>query len=209
MVIKETGLNPDVIRAWERRYSLPNPARSSGGQRLYSRQDIEIVKWLHSRQAEGMSIRRATDLWKELTAAGQDPISEYRRKDAVTINLPAIENVQMDVIRSKWLEACLAFDRRLADDFLNEAFALYPIEDICVELFQRGLREIGKRWYHGSVTVQQEHFVSAQVLRRMETLINATPDPSRGQSVLIGCPPGELHTYPSLFLSLMLRRKGL
>ncbi len=208
LVLNETGLKPDVLRAWERRYGLPKPQRSAGGHRLYSRQDIEIIKWLQARQAEGISIKHATDLWKELVIAGQDPFKDYKRGEAHTQDLSPVEGVQLDVMRNKWLEACLAFNRYQADDILNEAFALYPIERICVEILQQGLSEVGERWYRGSVTVQQEHFVSAQVMRRVESLINATPDPTREKTILIGCAPGELHTYPSLFISLMLRRRG-
>ena len=208
VVLNETGLKPDILRVWERRYGLPKPSRSSGGHRLYSRLDIETVKWLQARQGDGLSIKRATDLWKELVAAGQDPIKEYKRGGAFTPELSPIGGVQLDVMRNKWLEACLAFNRHQADATLNEAFALYPIERICVEILQKGLSQIGERWYHGLVTVQQEHFVSAQIMRRLEALINATPDPTREQAILMGCPSGELHTYPSLFLSLMLRRRG-
>jgi len=111
-------------------------------------------------------------------------------------------------IRTKWLDACLAFNRHSSDDILNEAFALYPMERICEEILQQGLSEIGERWYRGTATVQQEHFISAQVMRRMESLINATPEPTKEKTIMIGCAPGELHTYPSLFLSLILRRRG-
>jgi methanogenic corrinoid protein MtbC1 len=208
LVLNETGLKPDILRAWERRYDLPKPQRSAGGQRLYSRQDIETVKWLQARQAEGMRIKHATDLWKELVNTGQDPIKEYKSGGTFLPDLPPVQGMQLNALRHKWLEACLAFDRHRADDILNEAFALYPIERICVEIFQQGLSEIGERWYHGTVTVQQEHFVSAQVIRRLEALINATPDPIREHIIMIGCTPGEQHTYPSLFISLMLRRKG-
>ena len=208
LVLNETGLKPDVLRVWERRYDLPKPQRSTGGQRLYSRQDIETIKWLRARQAQGMSIRRATDLWKELVASGHDPLQGYSSTEEVPAVQPPHENVQVYVLRKKWLEACLAFNRCQADDILNEAFALYPVEHICVEILQAGLHEIGERWYRRTATVQQEHFISAQVMRRIEALINATPDPTRRQTIMVGCAPGELHTYPSLFLSLMLRRKG-
>jgi methanogenic corrinoid protein MtbC1 len=207
-VLRETGLKPDVLRAWERRYGLPNPIRSSGGHRLYSRKDIDIVKWLQARQVEGMSIRRAVELWKELSEVGPDPTYEYNRLDFRADDFQPIDALPMEALRNKWLEACLMFNHRLADDSLNEALALYPVERICIDLLQPALFEVGKRWYHGTATVQQEHFVSAQVNRRMESLINATPDPTRDQTVMVGCPPGELHTYPSLFISLMLRRKG-
>ena len=52
VVIKETGIAADTLRAWERRYGLPMPERSSGGHRLHSQRDIDIVKWLMSRQRE-------------------------------------------------------------------------------------------------------------------------------------------------------------
>ena len=35
VVIRETGLKPDTLRAWERRYGLPDPQRTEGGHRLY------------------------------------------------------------------------------------------------------------------------------------------------------------------------------
>ena len=73
-VVKETGVQPDTLRAWERRYGLPDPGRSAGGHRLYSRRDIETVKWLASRAAEGLSISHAAELWKRMLAAGRDPL---------------------------------------------------------------------------------------------------------------------------------------
>ena len=79
VVIRETGLKADTLRAWERRYGLPQPERTSGGHRLYSQRDIEIIKWLMARQQEGLSISRAVDLWRGLESEGQDPLhmAEY------------------------------------------------------------------------------------------------------------------------------------
>ena len=54
-VIRETGIKADALRAWERRYGLPQPARSAGGQRLYSQRDLEIIKWLIAKQEEIMA----------------------------------------------------------------------------------------------------------------------------------------------------------
>ena len=74
-VLKETGLAADTLRAWERRYGLPVPQRSAGGHRLYSQRDIETIKWLIRRQAEGLSISRAVDLWNEQLGSGSDPLA--------------------------------------------------------------------------------------------------------------------------------------
>ena len=43
-VVKETGLTPSTLRAWERRYGFPEPIRTAGGHRLYSQRDIDILK---------------------------------------------------------------------------------------------------------------------------------------------------------------------
>ena len=45
-VVRETGLKPDTVRVWERRYGLPQPERTAGGHRLYSQQDISILIYL-------------------------------------------------------------------------------------------------------------------------------------------------------------------
>src|SRR5574342_864696 len=75
VVLKETGLTADTLRAWERRYGLPVPERTPGGHRLYSQRDIETIKWLMKRQAEGLSISRAVDLWNEQLSSGVDPLA--------------------------------------------------------------------------------------------------------------------------------------
>src|SRR5574342_731525 len=75
VVLKETGLPADTLRAWERRYGLPVPQRTPGGHRLYSERDIHTIKWLMARQAEGLSISRAVGLWNEQLASGSDPLA--------------------------------------------------------------------------------------------------------------------------------------
>lgn len=39
-VARMTGISPDLIRAWERRYGLVEPQRTAGRNRVYTRQDI-------------------------------------------------------------------------------------------------------------------------------------------------------------------------
>ena len=41
---RRTGVGIDTLRAWERRYGLLHPERSSGGFRLYGRSDQERVR---------------------------------------------------------------------------------------------------------------------------------------------------------------------
>jgi len=202
-VLKETGLAADTLRAWERRYGLPTPERTPGGHRLYSQRDIETIKWLIRRQAEGLSISRAVDLWNEQITSGTDPLAAATQPVAIA----PVEGT-LEAVRAGWLTACLAYNESQAEQFLNQAFAMYPLELVCSEIIQRGLHEIGERWYRNEATVQQEHYTSALAQRRLDALIAAAPQPTHAGTILIGCPPGERHVIPALLLTLFLRRRG-
>ena len=76
VIMRETGIKPDTLRAWERRYKLPVPQRTTGGHRLYSQRDLETIKWLMARQKEGLSISHAVQLWRDIEENGRDPIQE-------------------------------------------------------------------------------------------------------------------------------------
>jgi MerR family transcriptional regulator, light-induced transcriptional regulator len=52
-----TGVNPRRIRAWEDQYNLLTPARTGGGHRLYSEDDVERIRWVKTMVDRGMSLK--------------------------------------------------------------------------------------------------------------------------------------------------------
>jgi DNA-binding transcriptional MerR regulator len=210
VVVRETGLKPDTLRAWERRYGMPQPQRTAGGHRLYSQHDIDLLKWMVDRQNEGLSISRAMEMWRQLESEGQDPLQAM-----VSTQMPTTQTIAAsptgDVlknVRQAWISACMQFDEAQSEQILSQAFAMYPVDTVCFDVLQKGLAEVGEGWYRGDVTVQQEHFISELAIRRMETLIATSPPPVRPGRVLIGCPPQEEHIFSTLLLTLLLRRRG-
>ena len=197
-VMHEVGLSAATLRAWERRYGLLKPQRSPGGHRLYSRQDIEQLKWLIERQNEGLSISHAVEMWKT--------------SDKGEIHVPVLElgagEAMLDELRDQWVAACTAFDDQAANRTLDQAFAMADPEMICLEVLQKGLREIGEGWYNGSISVQQEHFASAIAMRRINSLLAAVSPPRRSGHILAVCPPGEEHDLILLLITYLLRRRG-
>jgi len=211
-VVRETGIRPDTLRAWERRYELPNPDRTEGGHRIYSQRDVDTLKWLMARQEEGLSISHAVELFKRLEAEGQDPIlaTGYGpSSESGEIQVTSLQGNTIDEMLGDWLSACRSFDEPAADRILSEAFALFPAEQVCTELLQKGMAQIGQGWYDGEVTVQQEHFASALAIRRLDALLAATPASTRPGKILMGCPPQEEHTFGLKLLALLLRRRGV
>jgi DNA-binding transcriptional MerR regulator len=208
VVLKETGIAADTLRAWERRYGIPMPQRTPGGHRLYSQHDIHLIKWLMARQKEGLSISRAVDLWQELVGAGTDPLAGEPGAKPLETSASPLGTGSLENLRLEWLSACQAYNEAGAEQALNQAFALYPVETVVTELIQAGLHEMGEMWQRGQASVQQEHFASALAGRRLEALIAAAPPPTRPEAILLACPAEEWHAFPLLLLSLLLRRRG-
>ncbi len=60
-----TGLSAHVIRKWEERYGVVEPARNANGRRLYSDADIKRIDLLHRAAGTGRSIGQLIDLTNE------------------------------------------------------------------------------------------------------------------------------------------------
>ncbi len=196
-VLEITGLKADVVRAWERRYGLPRPRRTAGGHRLYTQRDIHTLQWLQARQAEGLRICQAVQLWRELEATGQDPLAEVSKATS-----------PLEEARLAWLRAGLDFNEASAEAALQAAFAVHPLETVLEQILQRSLQDLGERWYRGEVSAQQEHFLSELTMRHLHHLMAAMPLSTQKGRLLIGTPPGEHHAFPALLLAVRLRWRG-
>jgi DNA-binding transcriptional MerR regulator len=54
-------VTPHTVRAWERRYTLPLPARDRGGQRRYTAEDVELLLRIsHAVTVRGHSLKLAS-----------------------------------------------------------------------------------------------------------------------------------------------------
>jgi MerR family transcriptional regulator, light-induced transcriptional regulator len=208
LVLQETGIKADTLRAWERRYNLPQPHRSQGGHRLFSEFDIETIKWLIARQNEGMRISRAVHLWREIESDGQDPITSMSGQISPPPSITEQVSISLISERARWIQACLSFNEPAAEQVLNQSFAQFSMETVCIQILQSGLAEIGSLWYQGSASVQQEHFAAELAVRRLYSLISAAPQPNRSGTILAACPHGENHTFSTLLITLLLRYHG-
>ena len=65
-----TGLSPDLLRAWESRYGVVKPLRTSGGTRRYRAADLERLRL----------VKAAVDAGDRISVvAGLDPVELARR----------------------------------------------------------------------------------------------------------------------------------
>lgn len=79
-VARMLDIPASTLRAWEDRYSLINPRRSEGSQRLYSRTQVEQLRYIKSQIDAGMIAADAHRMLSEQLRAGHVP-AEARHAD--------------------------------------------------------------------------------------------------------------------------------
>lgn len=185
---RRTGVSPELLRAWERRYGLLRPARSPGGFRLYSRDDEERIRAMRGLLDDGLAAAQAAQL---AVARGGSPSSAPMPAESADAFLAALLDFDDSAANA-------AFDRLLAD---------FSLETVLRDAVLPALRELGERWERGETTVAQEHFSSTFVRGRLLGLARGW-DKGVGPRVLLAAPSDEHHDLAMIVFGLALRQHG-
>lgn len=189
---KRAGVSEHVLRAWESRYGLLSPARSSGGFRLYSEDDVRRVQRMRAYLAQGLSASEAARA--VLTDGNPAPPSTSQMAE------PSSGTADLQTALDE-------LDERAAHLVLDQLFGALSIESVIRDVLIPYLHALGDRWSRGEVTVGQEHFAS-NVIRARLTALAPGWGSGHGPRALLACPPGELHDIALLSFGLILRRFG-
>lgn len=187
---RRTGVTPELLRAWEQRYGLIRPARSSGGFRLYSTADEARVRRTTQLIAEGLSTAEAAHL-----AATTDPAPPRTEVPLVT-DLATQLRSSLD-----------GFDAAAGQAALDRLFAAVSVEFALTEVLIPYLHHLGDRWAAGTASVAQEHFASNLVRGRLLGVAQDWGARSASRAVA-ACLPGEAHDLGLLMLGLLMARRG-
>lgn len=196
-VARLTGLNPDTIRAWERRYGAIAPARTEGDHRLYREADVERLRLLRLATEAGHGIGRVARLADDELRALASPVPP-----------PAPGAPPADVV-ARILEAVAAYDPAAADRELARAAALLPPRRLVIEVAAPLMREVGDRWCDGRLTVAQEHVVSGLLRSVLGTLLRLADPPAGPPPLLFGTLPGERHELGAMMVALLAAARGV
>ncbi len=88
------GVEPHVLRYWEREFRSIRPTKSAKGQRVYSRRDVEnLMRVRELLYAEGFTIAGAK---KKLQRNGTEPDAEATRESGETVIAEAARATQAE-----------------------------------------------------------------------------------------------------------------
>ncbi len=175
-----------MLRAWERRYGLLQPERSSGGFRLYGADDAERV----------VRMRHGLDQGLSAAEAARAALVDERRSAGL-----------LDDAAARLLAAIHGYDEAAVQAVLDESFAAFGLDAVLRELILPTLAQVGREWEQGVLGISQEHFASNLIRARLLSLARLWGR-GGGPVALLACAPGEQHDISLLAFGLILRSHG-
>ena len=205
-VSEMVGVPVATLRAWQRRYGVVTPARSSTGYRLYRPADIAALRRMQALVESGWSPKEASQaaIAGEVRDAAQR-IDLRRDEPRGGSILPPAEGTAVDLVA-----AAASLDPVAISRLLDERFAAISFEHLVDGWLLPELERLGIAWATGQVSVAGEHMVSAAVQRRLNAAFDAAgQEGGRSPRLLTGLPPGCRHELGILSFATAARRQGI
>jgi methanogenic corrinoid protein MtbC1 len=205
-----TGLSVSTIRAWERRYGVVQPARTTAGYRLYDDESLaRLIAMRHLVDEQGW---RASQAAERVLADGPDLATMTEVAGLGTGSTPAegpSPSTTSDVAVAAFLQAAGELDVPAMETILDESFAAQRFELAMDRVVFPALRAIGETWSSDEVDVAVEHAASETVRRRLARFFDAAWRGHRAPRMVVGLPPTARHEIGAFAFAVAARRAGL
>jgi DNA-binding transcriptional MerR regulator len=200
-VCAQTGVQSVTLRAWERRYNLLKPRRTGSNYRLYSERDVALLRWVKQQVDGGAPVSQAATEVQAMRRTGHWP-------EAAVVLPKRVNAAPASTYAAQLYHTLTAHDERGAGKVFDEAYAVFDLAVLCLEVVTPCLVQIGDAWERGTLRIATEHFASGYLRGRLLTLFHSSPLRRNALRILAGSGPGELHDIGSLMFALLLRRDG-
>lgn len=204
VVSQRTGLTPDLLRAWEKRYKAVTPVRSGGGQRHYSDADVERLQLLVRATRAGRQISQVAGLPNNELSK----IIEADERAAALDRAPTGDGPASEIFLSTALMAVERFDAYTLEQTLRTAALRLPVDDVLDQVIGPLLFTIGSLWHQGQLLPANEHLASTTI-RRVLTWMSEIAAPQSGAPVvLVATPANQIHELGAMLAATTASGNG-
>lgn len=212
VVARRTGLKPDLIRAWERRYGAVEPGRTQTRRRFYSDADIERLQLLRRVVGTGRGISQVANLANEELRAliAEEPARTY----PVTPG-PAPGAVAPGTVTDTaepHLALCLSAAQRLdihdLETQLDRASVALSRHNLLEKLLVPLMQRIGELWQRGELRPIHEHMASAVVRSFLGSMRAAYHAAATAPQLIVTTPARQLHELGALIAAATAASEG-
>lgn len=204
IVVQRTGLSPDLLRAWEKRYAVVTPTRSEGGQRLYSDADVARLALLTRAVNGGRAISQVAGLpMRELEAVVKQDEQAVRARPPRAAAAESQEAV--------WSAALSAVERFAADELqsvLRRAVLRLGIDEALDGVIGPLLFAIGSRWRGGALRPAHEHLASSAILRTLAWIVESARPAAPAPTVVVTTVTGQTHEVGAMLVAAAASTEG-
>lgn len=210
VVARRTGLKPDLIRAWERRYSAVEPGRTQTRRRFYSDADIERLLLLRRVTGTGRGIGQIAHLANEELRAliAEEPVA---RSYPVTPG-PAAPPPPMTDTAEPYLTLSLSAAQRLdihdLEQQLERASVALSRHNLLEKLLVPLMQRIGDLWQRGELRPVHEHMASAVVRSFLGSMRAAYHAAASAPQLIVTTPTRQLHELGALIAAATAASEG-
>lgn len=191
-----TGINPVTLRAWERRYGIIKPQRTPKGHRLYTDQDIALIRRILQLMDQGVAIgqvkqilRQGSPLAKPLPASRETtgPWAEYQ---------------------ARMLDAAADYNLAALEAVYNDALALYPLDQLARELLLPLLGKLYEQRFDAAAAEIHGHLIRSFLRAKLGARYQHQLPQSPGPMLLLAGLPGEHGEVELLLFALLGLSQG-
>ena len=195
VIERDTGIGRDTLRVWERRYGFPEPVRNAKGERVYP--EIQLRRLQRIRRLLDRGIRPGKLL----------PLSDEALDGLEARLQPAAPKLLDDTVRAI-LDAMRSADACQVESLLRRQYEKQRMQAFILRTVVPLLHRVGELWIGGKLQVFQEHFLSEQLIRFLNTQISTLQKSAGKPRFVLATLPGEEHTLGLLMLTAMLSSRG-
>ncbi len=196
VVERDTGIGRDTLRVWERRYGFPEPVRNEKGERMYTGRQLRHLQ----------RIRRLLD--QGLRPGKLLPVAETRLDELEARLMPEITIEPEGEVR-RVIDAIHSADAGKVHELFRQQLDELGMRKFILHLITPLLATVGQLWASGKLQVFQEHFLSEQLIRFLNSEIAKSQKYAAKPRVLLATLPGEEHTLGLLMVAAMLSSHGI
>ena len=193
-VAEMTGVSAATLRAWERRYGIPSPRRTASAYRLYTDQDVELIKRVRELCDGGIAPSQAA----QMVLATQGSREEFAHLEVDTHEL-AVQKI---------MSAVEKFDADMLEAAVKHALFLGPATALFEKVFGPALTQIGQRWHEGSIGIGQEHLAAEVIGDALRYILRLSQPEAPEKTALLACFADEEHVVPLYGVGLRFTEWG-
>jgi len=201
VVARRTGLNPDVIRAWERRYQAVIPQRASNGRRLYSDADVEKLTLLRRATSAG---RRIGDIASESSDALYSLIETDELAAAQARVIPSTRPSTGSVMEhfEECLDAITAMNSSHLKSCLIKADKALGIPFLLEDLLRPLISHVRDECRRGNMRQCHERVATATVRSYMYNLATSENSTESRHNLIVSTPVGQHYDLIALRMAV-------